>query len=74
MIAPVPVHCFSITFMLARREHNQTSWKEFIARNINGVLESETQLLYPGWPLRDAVNAGFRIFLTEATLDTTDLE
>ena len=60
--------------MLARKEHNQTLWKEFIARNINGVLKSEIKLLYPRWPLSDAVSAGFRYFLAEATLDTTDLD
>ena len=27
--------------MLEGKEHNQTSWKDFIARNINGVLNSE---------------------------------
>ena len=48
--------------MLARKEHNQTSWKEFIARNINGVLKSEIQLLYPRWPLSDAVGARYSYF------------
>ena len=44
--------------MLARKEHNQTSWKEFIARNMNG-RQYELDI---------------RNFLAEATLDTTDLD
>ena len=55
--------------MLARKEHNQTSWKEFIARNINGVLKSEIELLYPRWPLSAAVQYVLDIpnFLAGAT-------
>ena len=60
--------------MLARKEYNQTSWQEFIARNINGVLKSELELLYPRWPLSAAVSAGYLYFLAEATLDTTNLD
>ena len=44
---------------LREKEHKQTSWKEFIARNINGVLKSEIDLLYPRWPLSAAVSAGY---------------
>ena len=31
----------------SKKEHIQTSRKEFIARNRNGVLKSEIELLYP---------------------------
>ena len=44
---------------LCKKEHNQTSWKEFIAINRNGVLKSEIKLLYPRWPLPAAVSAGY---------------
>ena len=47
---------------LCNREHNQTSWKECIARNGNGVLKSEMELLYPRWPLPAAVIAGYSRF------------
>ena len=60
--------------MLVQKKHNQTSWKECIARNINGVLKSEIELLYPKWPLSAAVSVSIRNFLAEATLDTTDLD
>ena len=38
-----------------QKEHNQTSWKEFIARNSNGVLKSKIELLFPRGPLPAAV-------------------
>ena len=47
---------------LCTKEHNQTSRKEFIARNRNGVLKSEIELLYPRWPLSAAVVAGYSQF------------
>ena len=47
---------------LCKKEQNQTSWKEFIARNSNGVLKSEIELLYTRWPLRTAVIAGYSQF------------
>ena len=59
---------------LCKKEHNQTSWKEFIARNRNGVLKSEIELLYPRWPLPAAVIAGYSQFSRRATFDTTDLD
>ena len=45
-----------------KKEHNQTSWKEFIARNRHGVLKSEIELLYQRWPLPAAVIAGHSQF------------
>ena len=64
-----------LNLCLCKKEQNQTSWKEFIARNSNGVLKSEIELLYTRWPLRTAVIAEYiRNFHAEATLDTTDLD
>ena len=45
-----------------REKSSQTSWKEFIARNINWDLKSEIQLVYPRWPLSDAVSAEYSSF------------
>ena len=61
-------------FYACAKRAQSTSWKEFIARNINGLLKSEIELLYPRWPLSAAVNADIRDFLAEATLDTADLD
>ena len=47
---------------LAQKEHDQTLWKEFIARNSNGVLKSEIEFLYPRWPLSAAVIDGYAQF------------
>ena len=47
---------------LCKKEHNQTSWKEFIAKNRNGVVKSEIELLYPRWSLPAAVIAGYSQF------------
>ena len=57
-----------------KKEHNQTSWKEFIAKNINGVLKLEIEILYPRWPLASTAIAGYSSFHVEATLDITDFE
>ena len=49
-------------YAYAKNEQNQTSWKEFFARNSNEVLKSEIELLYPRWPLPAAVIAGHSQF------------
>ena len=41
------------------KEQNQTSLKEFIARDSNWVLKAEIELLYPRRPLSTAVIAGY---------------
>ena len=51
-----------VSFMPARKEHNQTSWNTFIARNINGVLKSELRFLNQRSPLSATVNAGLSSF------------
>ena len=62
LIDSVPDLCILLTFTLAFNEHNQTSWKEFIGRNINVVLQSKIKMLYPRWPLPVAVIAGYSSF------------
>ena len=62
MMMMIKVRHIDRQFMVVRKEHNQTSWKEFIARNINGVLNSEIELLYPRWPLSVAVSVGYSYF------------
>ena len=56
------------------KEYNQTSWKEFIARIINKVLNSEIKLLYPKWPLPATLLLDTHHFHFEATLDNTDVD
>ena len=50
-------HRLSALYKLVQKEHIQTSWKEFIAKNRNWVLKSEIDLLYPRWPLPAAVRS-----------------
>ena len=47
----------TISLCLRKKEYNQTSWKEFIARIIDRVLKSEIKFLYPKWPLPATVIA-----------------
>ena len=61
--------------LLGQQAHNQTSWKKFIVRNINGVLKSEIEFLYHRWPLSMEVIAEYSPFSRpEATFDTTEFD
>ena len=54
---------------LCKKEHNQTSWKEFFVRYRNGVLKSEIELLFPRWPLQAAVIAGYSQFSRRSSFE-----
>ena len=60
--------------MLAQKQQNQTSWKEFIAVNINGVLNQKLNFCIQDGRCQPQELLDIRNFLAEATLDTTDLD
>ena len=56
------------------KENNQTSWKEFIARNTNGVLKSEIEFLYPRWLLAATVIALYLSVSRRSNFGYTDYQ